>query len=133
MYFKVLSIAWGAVMVLEGPVTWLLARRWARVAPDAAHRENPPFWVWAGAMAALVLIAVTWAMHVKSHVPYSLAPTLVVTLSLFKTSQVLFNYGRFRTFASRLTASHPGYLLALNVAAAAVGIALILLGIFVYR
>jgi len=136
MYFKVLSIVWGALMVLEGPVTRILGRRWARVGPKATDPEKQPgtpFWAWAGAMAALVLIAVTWAMYVKSEVRYSLAATLVVTLSLVQTSQVLFNYRRFRQFAVRAAVQRPLFLTALNVVTAVIGIGLILLGIFVYR
>jgi len=151
MYFRILSIAWGVLMVLEGPVFRLLAHRWARQPSDAAvskkppspdgqpsgrdemRSETPPFWAWAGGMAALVLIAVTWAMYAKSSDPYSLAATIVVTLSCVKTSQVLFNYRRFREFAVRVAARRPLYLTVLDVLTALLGIALILLGIFVYR
>jgi hypothetical protein len=151
MYFRILSIAWGALMVLEGPIFRFLARQWARRASDAADSETqpvasaasprhvemrsevPPFWAWAGGMAALVLIAVTWAMYAKSNDPYSLAATIIVTLSCVKTSQVLFNYRAFREFAVRVAVRRPLYLTVLDVLTALLGIALILLGIFVYR
>jgi hypothetical protein len=150
MYFRILSIAWGALMVLEGPIFRLLARRWARLASGAAVSEKqppppaappahdemrseiPPFWAWAGGMAALILIAVTWAMHAKSDDRYSLVATLVVTLSCVKTSQVLFNYRRFREFAVRAAVRWPLYLTVLDVLTALLGLGLILLGILVY-
>jgi hypothetical protein len=147
MYFRVLSIAWGVLMVLEGPIFQFLARRWARLASDAAasekqpphppghdemRSETPPFWAWAGGMAALILIAVTWAMYAKSNDRYSLAATIVVTLSCVKTSQVLFNYRRFREFAVRVAVRRPPYLTVLDILTALLGIALILLGIFIF-
>jgi hypothetical protein len=134
MYFRILSIAWGALMVLEGPIFRFLARRWARQPSghDEMRSEVPPFWAWAGGMSALVLIAVTWAMYAKSNDRYSLAATIVVTLSCIKTSQVLFNYRRFREFAVREAVRRPLYLTVLDVLTALLGIALILLGIFIY-
>lgn len=132
MYFKVLSITWGALTVLRGPILHLLGRRWPRFGLKLAYPEKRPFLTWLAAVATLILIAVTWTVHVKSDEPWSLIVTLFVTLSLFRTSQVLFNYTKFRGFAVRVTAERPGYRIALNVAAAVVGITLILLGIFVY-
>ena len=132
MYFKILSIAYGALMILKGPVIYLLGRRWPRFDLGAVYPEKQPFWVWVASVAGLMLIGVTWAMHTRTHVEYSVIVALVVTLSLVKLSQALFNYRQFRQFAIRATKERPTHLLLLNVAIGVLGTALVLLGIFVY-
>ena len=132
MYFKILSIAYGVLMILKGPVVHFLGRRWARLEPGVVYPEKQPFWVWGLGVGGLIVAAVTWRMHVKTDVDYSLIVTVVVTLTLLKLSQVLFNYKKFRAFTVKVTKERPGYLLWLNVALAVLGIGLVLLGIFVY-
>ena len=132
MYFKILSIAYGVLMILRGPVAAFLARRWARFELKAAYGEKRSFWVWLAALAGLVITALTWTMYLRTHVDYALIATLVVTVPLIRTSQVLFNYRKFREFALKVTATKPVYPVALNVAVAVLGVGLILLGIFVY-
>jgi len=132
MYFKVLSIAYGVLMILRGPVVALLGRRWAHFRLNAAYSEKRPVWVWLTALADLVITALTWTMYLRTHVDYALIATLVVTLPLVRTSQVLFNYRRFREFTLKVAARKPAYLVTLDVAVAVLGAALVLLGIFVY-
>ncbi len=132
MYFKILSIAYGALMILKGPVVHFLGRRWARFEPGVVYPEKQSFRVWVVGVVGLILIAVTWVMHVKTDVDYSLIVTLVVTLTFVKLSQLLFNYRRFRQFVVKVWEKNPPYLLWLNVAIGVLGTALVLLGIFVY-
>lgn len=132
MYFKILSIAYGVLMILKGPVMYLLARRWARFEVETVYPEKQPWRMWIAAVGAIILIAVTWVMHAKTDVEYSLIATLVVTLALAKVSQVLFNYEKFRAFAVKISNERPAYLLWLNVAVGIAGVGLVLLGMFVY-
>ena len=133
MYFKILSIAFGVVVILKGPVMRLLARRWSQLGVSAVYPEKQSFRVWATGVAGVVLIAVTWWMHLTRPVPWSLIVTVVVTLTLVKLSQVLFNYRRFRAFVLKVMKERPGYITVLDAAVGVLGGALVLLGIFVYR
>ena len=133
LYFKVLSIAWGALIVLRGPLVQLLGRLRPRIVSDVAWPEERPFWLWFMSIVTLVVVATTWWIFAKSGVPWSLAATILVTLSVFRASQVLFNYPRLRRLMVRLAADRPQTLAALNAVLTLVGLALILLGIFVYR
>lgn len=133
LYFKVLSIVWGALVVLRGPLVQILGRAWPRLVPEVAWPEKRPFWHWLMGVATLVVVAATWWIFAKSRVPWSLAATLSVTLSVVRASQVLFNYPRFRRLMVRLAEDRPRALAALNIALTLLGVALILLGVFVYR
>ncbi len=128
--FRILSIALGTLLVLRGPLLAMIEHR-RKDAPAVPARQ--PFLLWLGAVVGLLVVAATWWMHVKHPVPGSLAVTVVATLSVFWASQVLFNYGRFRELQRKLAAVRPGLVAAFRVAVALIGVALILLGIFVYR
>ncbi len=133
LYFKVLSIVWGALIVLRGPLVQLVGRAWLRLVPEVAWPESRPFWHWLTAFLTLVVVAATWWVFAESRVPWALAATLLVTLSVVRASQVLFNYAHFRRLMVRLAADRPRALAALNAVLTLLGLALILLGIFVYR
>ncbi|HUW58308.1 MAG TPA: hypothetical protein VMZ92_16855 [Planctomycetota bacterium] len=132
MYFKILSIAVGVLMVVKGPVMHLAGRRWPRFAATAAYPEKQPFGAWVAGVGGLIVIAVTWWMQLRQPVAHAWIATLVVTLTLVMLSQMLFNYRRFRAFALKVMKERPGYFVVLNVAAGVLGGVLILLGILVY-
>ena len=138
LYFRILSIALGALLVLVGTVPMLGLSRHAVIrggnrgrSPVSSPRQ--PFLLWLVAVVGLVVVAATWWMQVKHPVAYSLAVTVVAALSVVWASQVLFNYARFRELQRKLAAIRPGLVAAFRVAVALVGVALILLGVFVYR
>ncbi len=133
LYFKVLAIVWGALIVLRGPLVQLLGRAWPRLVPEVAWPEKRPFWHWFLGFATIVVVAATWWVYARSRVPWSLAATILVSLGVFRASQVLFNYARIRRLAVRLAEGRPRALAALNLVVSLIGVALILLGVFVYR
>jgi hypothetical protein len=132
LYFKLLAIAWGSMIILKGPAVALFGRKWLRRLIDIAYPLKQSFFMWLTGLAGIVIVAFTWWMHAKHPVDYSLVVTLAVTLNVFKSSQVLFNYGRFREFELKLTEGRPGLVAGINFAVALVGIGLILLGALVY-
>ena len=133
LYFKVLAIAWGAVMLLRGPVWALLGQKGLRIELDIAYPAKQPFFMWLVAVIGIVLAACTWWMQAKHPIDYSYIATIVVTLGVFKSSQVIFNYARFREFELKLTAGRPFLVGLISLVAALVAAGLILLGVFVYR
>ncbi len=132
LYFRILSIALGALMVLRWPL-FALIERMRKPGADASAPTRPPFAAWLAGVLALVVVAATWWVQVRHSVDYSIAVTLVATVGLAWTSQVLFNYPKFRDVRRRLSAVRPGFVTAFRLTVALVGIALILLGTLVYR
>lgn len=131
-YFKTLSIALGVLMILTRPMMHLLPKQWNEFELNAAYTEKQPMWVWFVGLAGLFLVAFTWYKHYTAGVPNSLVITLVITLTLVKTSQVLFNYSRFREFIVKVLTRDRKTLVAINIGVTVMGAALILLGIVVY-
>lgn len=131
-YFRILSIAYGLVMILKGPIIHILGEKWTKFELGTAYTEKQPLWVWIVGAAGILLVIFTWYMFFTTEVQYSLIITLIITLTMVKVSQVLFNYKRFRTFAVKVTTKDTSVLTALNIVTAVIGVFLVLLGIFIY-
>jgi hypothetical protein len=132
-YFQILAIAFGSLLILTRPMFYLFPQRWAHIEMTHIYTEQRPAWVWPVAAFGLALVALTWVQYVRLDVRGSLIVAIVLTLTLIKTSQVLFNYQSFRAWAGRVLTSERRTLNLISVASAALGVALILLGLFVLR
>jgi uncharacterized membrane protein YdcZ (DUF606 family) len=131
-YFQVLSFVFGAVLILTRPAIQFFPRQWNKFELNKAYTENQPRWVWIVGALGLLFVAFTWYKHFTADVPYSLVITLLLSLTLIKMSQVLFNYRQFRAFAARVLEKDRKTLTLINVFALILGIGSILLGFFLY-
>lgn len=64
--------------------------------------------------------------------PFSLVITLLLSLSLIKSSQVLFNYRQFRAFVARVLEKDRKTLSLINAVVLILGTGTILMGLFLY-
>ncbi len=131
-YFQVLSITFGAILVLTRPAIQFFPKKWNAFELNRAYTEKQPRWVWIAGAIGLGLVVFTWYMHFTAEVPYSLVITLLFTLTLVKMSQVLFNYRQFRAFAERVLVRDRKTLTMINLFALFLGLVCLLMGIFLY-
>ena len=132
-YFEGLSYAFGALMILTRPAMHLFPKSWNRFELNTAYTEKQPRWIWVVAAIGLLLVGFTWHRHFTTDIPNSLIITIFISLTLIKTSQVLFNYQQFRKFVTYVLTEDRRVLNKINAAVFAMGVALILLGFFIYR
>lgn len=131
-YFKVLSIVYGLIMIGKGPVIHLLGEKWTKFELEIAYTEKQPLWVWIVGILGMGLVGITWYIHFITAVSYSILITLIITATMVKVSQVLFNYQRFREFAVTVTTEKRSVLTTMNIVTALFGVVLVLLGVIVY-
>lgn len=131
-YFAVLSIVFGVVILVTRVLMHLMPKRWNEFELKKAYTEERPRWVWVAAGLSVVVVGYTWYRHFTDQVSYSLIITLIISLSVFKTAQVLFNYKQFRSFASHVLTKDRSKLVLLNAVLFVFGIAVIGMGVFLY-
>ncbi|MFO7953145.1 MAG: hypothetical protein R6U91_10150 [Bacillota bacterium] len=131
-YFEIVSYVFGAIMILTRVAIHLFPEKWNNFELKTAYTENQPRWVWMVGFIGLLLVAFTWYMHFTAGVPYSLVLTILLSLTLVKTYQVLFNYQQFRAFAVRVLERDRKTLALLNIAVLFMGTGTIMMGIFLY-
>lgn len=131
-YFEGLSIGFGLVMILTRPLIHLFPQRWADFEMERVYTHRQPLWVWLVGAFGLGLVGFTWYQHFTHSVPYSIVITLVISLTLIKLSQVLFNYQQFRAFAERALRRERQTMNLISIVTAALGLTLIGMGIWLY-
>ena len=124
-YFQVLSCVFGAILILTRPLIQFFPKRWNEFELNTAYTEEQPKWIWYVGGVGLLLVLFTWYQHFSLDVPNSLAITLVLSLTLLKTSQVLFNYEQFRQFVVRVLTEDRIVLVKINIAATIFGLAVL--------
>jgi hypothetical protein len=128
-YFKVLGLIYGALLILRIPLTRLLMGEHTASAGESGFPDRKPGWTWPLGILASLLILLTWYVHAKSPVDFSWVVTLAVTITCYRLVRVLFSQKLFREFEERRTGPSLTYP---NLIIVAVGVLLVLLGIFVY-
>ncbi len=131
-YFEGLAIGFGLVMILTRPLIHLFPQRWADFEMNRVYTHRQPLWVWLVGVFGLGLVVFTWYRHFTQGVPYSIVVTLILSLTLIKVSQVLFNYQQFRTFADRVLHRERRTMNLISLATGLLGLMLIGMGIWVY-
>jgi uncharacterized membrane protein YdcZ (DUF606 family) len=131
-YFQILSYAFGALLILTRPAIQFFPKQWNAFELNKAYTEKQPRWVWIVGALGVLLVAFTWYKHFTAGVPYSLVITLLLSLTLIKMSQVLFNYKQFRIFVARVLEKDRKTLALINLFALLLGISSLLIGLFLY-
>lgn len=131
-YFQVLSIVFGLILILTRPAIQFFPKQWNAFELNTAYTEKQPRWVWFIGVFGLALVIFTWYMHFTAGIPYSLVITLLLTLTLIKMSQVLFNYKNFRAFVVQVLERERKTLTLINLFALILGAASLLMGFFLY-
>lgn len=131
-YFEIFSIVWGVIMIGLRLLIHLIPEKWSDFELNKAYSEKKPKWIRAVIILAIFLVALTWYKEITTEVNLSMILSILVSLTLIKVSQVIFNYNSFRRFVKKALVEDRKIITKINIASTILGIILILLGIFVY-
>lgn len=131
-FFQVVSIVMGLVSISARLLIHLVPESWNRFELEAVYKTEKPRWIGPLAIASSVLIVYTWYKQITTDIPYSIILTLLLTLTLLKTFQLVFNYDSFRKFVHKVLVEDRSILVKINIFAFLMGVALLYLGVFVY-
>ncbi len=131
-YFKLFSLIWGIVMIILRSMIHMFPERWNKFELNIAYTEKQPKWIWKVALLSVIVVGFTWYKELTTEIPYSLFLSILVTITLLKTSQVLFNYSKFRDFVKKALLEDRKIIVKINISTTILGVILILLSIFVY-
>ena len=127
-YFKFLSIALGAWMVLGGAGAVFFAESLKRFITKV-YPETRPGWMPAAGAVVLALVLWTWVEFVKAVSMENFVVTLVMSLGLAKGVPMVFFYKKSREFLIALV-GEPLAFRVVVLSSAAVGLALLMMGLF---
>jgi len=130
-YFSCLCFAWSIVGIVTRILMTVYGEKWNKWEMDHAYKEEKPKWIYFLSLGGVFLVLFTWYQVFILTIEYSWIIASILSLTLIKISALLFNYEKFRKFASE-TLNDPKKRIKLNVSVFIVSMLMILLGIFVY-
>lgn len=127
-YFKILSVVLGAWMVLGGALAVFYMEGLKRLVIPL-YPENRPRWIKTVAAFVLALVLWTWVEFIRAVSMENFVVTLVMSLGLAKVAPLVFFYKKSREILLALVAE-PLAFRVVALSSAAVGLGLLLMGIF---
>jgi len=100
LYFRYLCYGWAAVGIITRILMLGFGDKWNEWEMKNAYKEEKPKWIYIVSILGVLLVGYTWYMVITTSVPYSWIIATLISLTLIKISNLLFNYGKFREFAS---------------------------------
>jgi len=100
LYFRYLCYGWAAVGIITRILMVGFGDKWNEWEMKNAYKEEKPKWIYIVSILGVLLVGYTWYMVITTSVPYSWIIATLISLTLIKISNLLFNYNKFREFAS---------------------------------
>ncbi|WP_202710739.1 hypothetical protein [Sporosalibacterium faouarense] len=110
----------------------LIPEKWSNFELNKAYSEEKPKWIWGVGIFSIFIVIVTWYKEITTEVHLSIILSILITLTLIKVSQILFNYNKFRSFVTKALVEDRRIITQISIGTTILGIILILLGIFLY-
>jgi hypothetical protein len=129
--FSVLSIVVGVLMVISMVVIIFFRGAYLRLVKKI-YGDQRPLWMSALAVLSILLALFVWYEYLILQIPYGIVLVLLMTMSIAKCWQILFNYRWFRDSVIVLIERDGVAWKAICVLTLALGVILIYLGIAVY-
>ena len=130
-YFSYLCFVWAIIGIVTRILMMVYGDRWSKWEMNHAYKKEKPKWVYLVSILGVALVLLTWYQVFSLSIEYSWVIALLLSLTLVKISALLFNYQKFRIFASEIL-NNPKKKLKLNISVFIVSIIMIVLGVFVY-
>jgi hypothetical protein len=130
-YFSYLCFAWATLGIITRILMVGFGDKWNRWEMNHAYSKKKPKWIYGVAIIGVLLVLLTWYKVFSLNVKGSWIIATILSLTLVKISALLFNYEKFRTFASN-TLNNPKKKMRLTISVLLMSIVFILLGLFVY-
>jgi hypothetical protein len=132
LYFQILAMLFGIVMVTIAPFVALKGERWIDFLREVIWPEKQPVWLWVVGAASVFLVLVTWYAELTTSVHLSWIMTLFITLAIPKFYLLLFRYDMTRNMIVSLMDRERAFSLGLAGFLYSTGFVILCLGIFAF-
>lgn len=130
-FFNITCFAYAAFAILTRLIMILKKDKWNQWELNKAYKEKKPWWIYLIAILSVLYISLSWYMAFTSGIKYGWILAALLSLTLVKISQLLFNYDKFREFVKDIL-SNKSKLLRTNLGVFFFSLLLIFLGLVVY-
>ncbi len=125
------------MLCLGGSRNWnkilngFLGGKWNKWELEKAYSESKPKWIYFLGIFSLSIVGFTWYEVFNLEIKHSWIMAVLVTITLIKVFNLVFNYNKFREFVKSVL-NDKKKLTQLNVGVLAISIVFIIMGVFLY-
>lgn len=130
-FFSVTCFAYAAFAILTRFLMVFLKEKWNRWELNQAYTQEKPAWIYILAAFSVLFIIYAWYRVWTDDVDYGWVLAALLSITLIKMSQLIFNYDSFRMFV-KTALDDKRKMLAINTGVIIFSIVLIYLGVAVY-
>jgi hypothetical protein len=130
-FFNITCFAYAGFALLTRLLIFIFKDDWNLWELNKAYSEKKPAWIYFLALFSISFVLFSWFKVWSGSVDYGWILAGLLSLTLIKISQLLFNYNRFRAFVAEALYSKEKMLF-INIGVFTFSIALILMGIYLY-
>jgi len=109
----------------------ILGDKWNKWEMEHAYKRKKPLWIHGACGFGFAVVVYTWYQVFNLEIAHSWIIAAITSLTLVKISILLFNYDKFRKFASK-TLNDSKKKMKLNISVFIMSAIFIVLGVFVY-
>jgi len=131
-YFSYLCFFWALVGLISRFFIVRYGKKWNKWELDKAYTKKKPGWVYFLGFFGILLVVFSWYKVFTTNVKYSWIIALLISLTLIKVFNLIFNYNKFRQFVVKTLKNTKRWLL-INIAIIIFSIILLLMGLFLYK
>ncbi|MFP4490431.1 MAG: hypothetical protein ACLFNZ_03070 [Spirochaetaceae bacterium] len=129
--FKGICFFWAGIAIVSRIAMALMREKWKVWEITSAYSQKKPVWIYALGVFGVLLIGLTWFAYVYYRIDYGWILAVLISLTLVKILNLLFNYNQFREFV-RKALNNKQKMLRINISVLFLAAVLILMGIFLY-
>lgn len=130
-YFQFICFLWAFIGIGSRLMMLIYRKKWNAWELNHAYSINKPKWIYIIACLSICLVAYTWYQLFITQIPYGLIITILISLSLIKVLNIIFNYSAFREFVNTIL-SNSSKKLWLDLLVLIFSVSLIIMGIYLY-
>lgn len=130
-YFSILCFLWALIGIVSRIAMGKMGEKWAEWEINRVYKKEKPKYLTYIGIFGYILVILTWFMVFITNIEYSWILAILITLTLFKITKILFSYEKFRKFLIE-TLKDKKKMYQLNTAVITLSIILITMGIFLY-
>ena len=130
-YFSYLCFFWALIGLGSRFFIMKMGNKWNKWELNQAYTESKPKWIYILGIFGIGLVIFTWYQVIITEVRYSWIIAVLISFTLIKVFNLMFNYNKFREFVVNTLNNKKRWKL-INIGIIIFSIILILMGIFLY-
>lgn len=130
-FFNITCFVYAGFALMTRLLIFIFKEKWNQWELNKAYSKEKPVWIYFVAIFSVLFVLFSWYKAWSGNIEYGWILAALLSITLIKISQLLFNYDQFREFVAKSLYDEKRMIF-INIGVITFSIILILMGIFLY-